>query len=67
MKKLIYYVLNKTFHTLDKKILDLLPKKGNLVIFDVGCYRGVFFINLLNKLKKKSQKTIFFYLTLIKM
>ena len=60
MKQLIYYILNKTFHTLDKTVIDLLPKKGDLVVFDVGCYRGVFFISLLKKLKKRSQKTNFF-------
>jgi len=61
MKKILYYILNLTFHTLDKDIIKLLPSKKKLIIFDVGCYRGVFFIRLLKQLKERA-KTSRFYL-----
>ena len=29
-------------HGLDSKIVDLLEKEKKLIVFDVGCYKGVF-------------------------
>ena len=43
MKEILYYILNLTFHTLDREIIKYLKKEKKLIIFDVGCYRGVFF------------------------
>ena len=61
MKKLLYYILNLTFHNLDKDIIHLLTKEEKLIIFDVGCYRGVFFKRILSQLKERA-KTSKFYL-----
>jgi FkbM family methyltransferase len=60
MKKILYYLLNLTFHTLDKDIFKLFPHKKKLIIFDVGCYRGVFFIRLLNQLKERAKSSKFY-------
>jgi len=60
MKKILYYILNLTFHKLDKDIIKLFPSKKKLIIFDVGCYRGVFFIRLLNQLKERAKSSRFY-------
>ena len=60
MKKFLYYILNLTFHTLDKNIVKVLPSKKKLIIFDVGCYRGVFFIRLLKQLKDRANSSKFY-------
>ena len=59
MKKLIYYILNYFSHNLEGKIVNLLKKEKKLVIFDVGCFRGVFSRKILHLIKKKKNK---FYL-----
>ena len=59
MKKILYYILNLTFHTLDKDIIKLIGNKNKLIIFDVGCYRGVFFKKIYYKLKSNNKKLIF--------
>jgi FkbM family methyltransferase len=59
MKKLIYYILNLTFHRYESEILKLLKNEKKLVIFDVGCYRGVFTKKILHSVKKRKFK---FYL-----
>ena len=53
MKKLIYYILNYFSHNLEGKIVNLLKKEKKLVIFDVGCFRGVFSRKILHLIKKK--------------
>ena len=60
MKTILYYILNLTFHTLDKDIIKLLPDKKKLIIFDVGCYRGVFFKRLLKQLKYSAKSSKFY-------
>ena len=52
MKKLIYYILNYFSHNLEGKIVNLLKKEKKLVIFDVGCFRGVFSRKILHLIKK---------------
>ena len=53
MKKILYYILNITMHTMQKDIMRLLPSpRKKLIIFDIGCYRGVFFKSILNQLTK---------------
>ena len=62
MKKILYYILNLTFHTLDREIIKYLKKDKKLIIFDVGCYRGVFFQRILKQIKgtKKISKFYIF-------
>jgi len=59
MKKLIYYILNYFLHNLEDVIVNLLKREKKLVIFDVGCFRGIFSKNILHLIKKKKFK---FYL-----
>ena len=47
--KLLYYIANYTLqHSFEKEILKILKNEKKLVIFDVGCYRGVFTKTMLN-------------------
>ena len=59
MKKLIYYILNSTFHRFEAKIIKILKNEKNLVVFDIGCFRGVFTKNILKLIDRKKIK---FYL-----
>ena len=59
MKKLIYYILNFTFHRFEAKIIKILKNEKNLVVFDIGCFRGVFTRNILKLIDMKKIK---FYL-----
>ena len=59
MKKLIYYILNFTFHRFEAKIIRILKNEKNLVVFDIGCFRGVFTKNILKLIDRKKIK---FYL-----
>ena len=59
MKKLIYYILNYTFHRFEAKIIKILKNEKNLVVFDIGCFRGVFTKNILKLIDRKKIK---FYL-----
>ena len=60
MKKLIYYILNYTFHRLEPEIMKILKNEKKLVIFDVGCFRGVFTKNTLKLIGKKKFKFFLF-------
>ena len=60
MKKLIYYILNYTFHRLEPEIMEILKNEKKLVIFDVGCFRGVFTKNILKLIDKKKFKFFLF-------
>jgi len=61
MKKLIYYILNYTFlHSLALKIMKILRYEKKLVIFDVGCFRGVFTKNVLKLIGRKKFKFFLF-------
>ena len=60
MKKILYYILNLTFHTLDKDIIKLIEKKNKLTIFDVGCYRGIFTKSMLDLIGNKKYKIYLF-------
>ena len=46
-------------HGLDSKIVDLLEKEKKLIVFDVGCYKGVFTKKIQELVGKKKIK---FYL-----
>ena len=59
MKKFIYYIINYFSHNLERKIIRLLKKEKKLVIFDVGCFRGVFSRKIAHLIKNKKSK---FYL-----
>ena len=60
MKKILYYILNYTFHSLDREIIKYIKKKDKLVIFDVGCYRGVFFRTILKQFKCTEKNSKFY-------
>jgi len=53
--KFLYFALNQflsnSFH---KQITKLVKNEKKLVIFDVGCYRGIFVKKILNLLKKRN-------------
>ena len=58
--KLFYYLANYTLqHSFEKEIIKLIKNKRKLVVFDVGCYRGIFVKTILNLIGKKRHK---FYL-----
>ncbi len=58
--KLFYYLANYTLqHSFEKEIIKLIKNERKLVIFDVGCYRGIFVKTILNLIGKKKHK---FYL-----
>ena len=59
MKNLLYYILNFTFPKFEKKIINILKNENNLVIFDVGCFKGVFVNTILKLIKNKKYR---FYL-----
>jgi len=59
LKKLIYYIMTLIEHGLDSKIVDLLEKEKKLIVFDVGCYKGVFTKKIQELVGKKKIK---FYL-----
>ena len=57
---LLYYIFNYILtHSFEREILKILKNEKKLVIFDVGCYRGVFTKTMLNLVKKRKYK---FYL-----
>ena len=59
--KLFYYLANYTLqHSFEKEIIKLIKNERKLVIFDVGCYRGIFAKTILNLIgKKKNQFYLF--------
>jgi len=58
--KLFYYLANYTLqNSFEKEVINLVKNKSKLVIFDVGCYRGVFTKTILNLIRNKKYK---FYL-----
>ena len=58
--KLLYYLANYTLqHSFEKKVINFLKKEKKLIIFDIGCYRGIFTKTILNLLGRKRYK---FYL-----
>ena len=55
MKKLLYFFINLfTFRGLENDIIKYLNKSKFPVVFDVGCYRGLFSKKIYNKIKNKS-------------
>ena len=58
MKKFIYYLLNIFAHNMETEIVNILKTKKKLVVFDVGCFKGVFSRKILNLIKEK--KSIFY-------
>ena len=58
--KLFYYLANYTLqHSFEKEIIKLVKNEKKLIIFDAGCYRGIFVKTILKLIKKKKYK---FYL-----
>ena len=58
--KLLYYLANFTLqHSFEKTIIKLTEKEKKLIIFDVGCYRGIFTKSISKLIGKKKYK---FYL-----
>ena len=58
--KLFYYLADFILqHSFEKEIVKLIKSQKKLVIFDVGCYRGIFSKTILSLIKKKKYK---FYL-----
>ena len=58
--KLFYYLANYTLqNSFEKEVINLVKNKSKLVIFDVGCYRGIFTKTILNLIRNKKYK---FYL-----
>ncbi len=58
--KLLYYLANYTLqHSFEKEVINFLKKEKKLIIFDIGCYRGIFTKTILNLLGRKRYK---FYL-----
>ncbi len=58
--KLLYYLANYTLqYSFERKIIKLIKNKKKLVVFDVGCYRGIFVKTILNLIGKRKYK---FYL-----
>ena len=53
MKKFLYYILNFFSHNMENKIIQICKPKEKLVIFDVGCFKGVFSRKILNLLENK--------------
>ena len=60
MKKLIYYILNFFSHNFERSIVYLLKKEKKLVIFDVGCFRGLFSKKIYTLIKEKKFKFFLF-------
>ena len=55
--KLLYYLANFTLqHSFEKIIIKLTEKEKKLIIFDVGCYKGVFTKNILKFDRKQKYK-----------
>ena len=59
MKAILYYILNFTFPKLEKEIIKIVKNKKKLIVFDIGCYRGIFTETILKSIKIKKYK---FYL-----
>ncbi len=58
--KLFYYLANYTLqNSFEKEVINLVKNKSKLVIFDVGCYRGIFTKTILDLIRNKKYK---FYL-----
>ena len=60
MKNLLYYILNFTFPKFEKNIIAILKNEKKLIVFDVGCYRGVFVKNILKIIGKRKSKFFLF-------
>ena len=59
MKALLYHILNYFFHNFDEDLKIFFVNRKKLIVFDVGCYRGVFTKSIANILKNTKIK---FYL-----
>jgi len=58
MKNLLYYILNFTFPKFEKNIMEFFKNEKKLIIFDVGCYKGVFVKTILKAVGKKKSKSV---------
>ena len=60
MKNLLYYILNFTFPKFEKNIMEFFKNEKKLIIFDVGCYKGVFVKTILKAVGEKKSKFFLF-------
>ena len=60
MKNLLYYILNFTFPKFEKDLTNFLKNEKKLIIFDVGCYKGVFVKTILKVAGKRKFKFFLF-------
>ena len=60
MKNLLYYILNLTFPKFEKNIIKILKREKKLIVFDVGCYKGVFVKKILKLIGNKKSKFFLF-------
>ena len=51
IKALIYKLLNSTFHDFTVELFNIVKNKKEIIIFDIGCYKGTFF-NIFYESKK---------------
>ena len=62
MKKILYFLINLlTFRGLENDIIEHLSKIKFPIIFDVGCYRGLFSRKIYNKIKKKNSYKFYLF------
>ena len=59
LKNIIYYLLNLSFHDFDKELFKILKNNNNITIFDIGCFKGVFFKKFYNSRLFKNRKIKF--------
>ena len=60
MKEILYYIIDPTFSALHREAINYIKKDKNLVVFDVGCYRGVFFKKVLKQTKCTEKNSRFY-------
>ena len=60
IKQIIYYLIDKTFPGFENQIIDLVKNKKNVIIFDVGCFKGFFFKKFFKSKILKENKLKFY-------
>mgnify|MGYP001224472893 FL=1 len=60
LKNFIYYILNLSFQNFDAELFSLLKNKKKITIFDIGCFKGVFFKKFYHSKKLINTKKKFY-------
>ena len=60
LKNFIYYILNLSFINFDAELFSLLKNKKKITIFDIGCFKGVFFKKFYHSKKLINTKKKFY-------